>query len=134
MIYVKVIPGKGRFSGFAQGQCEYYNMVNHTIMIGTFRNSMLIGRNDMLVQFTDTSFTCFVGAYTNNQPNGNVVVYEYTGADKLSTSTLLVDKINATYNSGTETARTSTEQVQVQLTIEYKNTCIVKFSLVERPV
>ncbi len=134
-VYVKVVPGKGSFRGTAQGQCEYYDMTNNIVMKGTFTNGILTGTGDILVRFTDTSFTYFIGAYVNNLPDGSVTVYEYNGTEKLTPSILTVTKFTAVYNAGTEISRTDVREVQISLAIQYKKigiyTYIINFSITE---
>lgn len=138
-IYVKVIEGKGSFtSGFAQGYCEYFDTNNDIVMKGYFAHSQLIGNNNTLINYTDTTFKYYFGNFINNQPDGNVLLYEFNGNGDLLrniVSSITVNKINAIYSVGELINEISSQPAKVIISIKYKqvatNEFMIEFNLQE---
>jgi len=136
-IHVKVINNEGSFNGvMINGHCNYYNTTDNIIMKGNFEMNKLAGTNNILIEFTDTSFIYYYGEFINNRPDGSIIVYEYTGSDNLRDITSIsVQKKNCIYDAGNLTSVISEESIMVNIEINYKyvnsNYFITEFILTE---
>ena len=138
-IHVVVLDNYSKFSaGFVQGNCEYYDTDKKKALKGYFSNNVLIGSNNILILFTDTTFQYFIGQYINNKPNGDMIVYNFT-ENNISlneiTDTITVAKSNCVYAKGILISTSSTENIQVNISVAYKYinniSFMTSFTLVE---
>lgn len=127
----------GVFKGYMQGCGELYDSDTQTILKGTFNRGNLIGSDGILIDFTDTGFTYFIGTYDRNIPNGNMIVYEYTGLTPLNQITIpiRVTKYHRIYSEGILISTLDMQYVYVSLKIhcldESFDDCICDFCLIE---
>lgn len=137
-VNVEVISGS--FNGVVmQGICNYYNTTNNTVMKGNFVNGKLTGTNNTFIEFTNTTFKCYIGTFLNNKPDGNIIEYEFMGnGDLLSDiiSGISVTKRNCLYTNNicnilTETITTVSINISYK-TIESSNdTFMTAFDIIE---
>ena len=122
-IYVKVVENGSFTGGFAHGKCEYFDTSNCTILKGQFVRSKLMGDNNIRIEYTDTTFKAYMGQFVNNQPDGNIMVYEFNGNGDLLheiIGTITVDKINCIYASGTLSSVISSQSISCTINVVYK--------------
>ena len=127
----------GVFKGYMQGCGEVYDSDIKTILKGTFERGNLIGSDGILIDYTDTGFTYFIGTYDKNIPNGNMTVYEYTGSTPINqlTTPIRVTKYHRIYSEGILISTLDIQYVYVRLNIHCLETsdtdCICDFCLSE---
>ena len=124
-IYIEVIDEtKGIFSGaIAQGDCNYYDTTKQIVMKGKFKSNKLIGRDNILIEYTDTSFKYYHGVFLNNKPNGNMIVYDFVGNGDLLRdiiSDITVKKYNSIYENGSLIEIISEQDVTIRTKIMHK--------------
>lgn len=125
------------FKGYVQGLGEYYDSDTQTILKGYFNKGELIGSDGILIDYTDTGFTYFIGTYDENIPNGNMIVYSYTGSTLLNQLEMPIQVIKSSciYSQGTLISTLDEQYVYVYLNINNLNLsyceCICDFCLTE---
>lgn len=125
-INVVVCDANSKFAGgLAQGCCNWYDTGKKIVMKGNFVHSKLTGSANTLINYTDTTFKYFYGHFANNLPDGNMIVYDFSGngepLDEI-VGTITVQKKNCIYSAGNLVSTITTQDVQVNIEITYRTT------------
>lgn len=100
----KALDSNSKFVGLIpHGRCSYFDTDNKIVRTGTFSKNKLHGSNNILIEYTDTTFIYYYGDFIENKQHGNIILYEFNGN---GTNTLelngniLVQKKVCTYIDG----------------------------------